>query len=199
MHSEKPPYRQVAEHLRDRIVDGEFKEGDQLPSERDLVRDWHIARGTATKALGLLRSPWGWSSPRLGEARRSVRFRQGTATVKTSTMLPVRTTVTSTCAEPSGSALRESDPRSSSTSCVTLLTMCARRSAWTLGPSSPASSSDATSACRFPPFGPPLRPDGVRRSGSSPLGYADSSSFGHGAARSLENHDVLSSTGVIPR
>lgn len=56
VRSEAPPYRQVADHLRQRILDGDLKEGAQVPSERELVRDWNISRGTATKALGVLRS-----------------------------------------------------------------------------------------------------------------------------------------------
>ncbi|RLU90519.1 hypothetical protein CTZ27_21610 [Streptomyces griseocarneus] len=50
-----PPYMQVLNHLRDRIVSGRLAEGDTVPSERQLAADWGISRATAAKVLKELR------------------------------------------------------------------------------------------------------------------------------------------------
>src|SRR5688500_179391 len=50
------PYAQVAAHIRAQIVSGEIAPGDRVPSVRDIAATWKIARATAEKALGLLRS-----------------------------------------------------------------------------------------------------------------------------------------------
>lgn len=54
--SAEPKYLQVVNHLRARIVRGELKPGDELPSERQIVDEWGISRPTATRALAVLRS-----------------------------------------------------------------------------------------------------------------------------------------------
>lgn len=51
-----PPYLQVVNSLRARIVRGELAEGDTVPSERQIAEDWGISRATATKVLAALRS-----------------------------------------------------------------------------------------------------------------------------------------------
>lgn len=51
-----PPFQQIAAHLREQILSGELREGDRLPSSRQLTRDWHVAIATACKALAVLRS-----------------------------------------------------------------------------------------------------------------------------------------------
>lgn len=51
-----PPYMQVVNDLRARIVRGELAEGDTVPSERQIAEDWGISRATATKVLASLRS-----------------------------------------------------------------------------------------------------------------------------------------------
>ncbi|MCX4682499.1 GntR family transcriptional regulator [Streptomyces sp. NBC_01433] len=51
-----PPYMQVVNDLRARIVGGELAEGDTVPSERQIAEDWGISRATATKVLASLRS-----------------------------------------------------------------------------------------------------------------------------------------------
>jgi len=51
----QPPYLQIAEDLRRRIVSGELAPGDQLPSGRQIARDWDCAYATATKVLATLR------------------------------------------------------------------------------------------------------------------------------------------------
>lgn len=51
-----PKYLQIAGHLRDQIIRGDLAPGDELPSERELAVTWKVARPTATKALGALRT-----------------------------------------------------------------------------------------------------------------------------------------------
>lgn len=51
-----PPYQQVADHLREQIIDGELSDGHFVPSERALMEQWQISCATATKALAALRS-----------------------------------------------------------------------------------------------------------------------------------------------
>ena len=50
-----PKYIQIADHLRARILAGEFLPGDEVPSERQVAADWNVSRPTATKALDVLR------------------------------------------------------------------------------------------------------------------------------------------------
>jgi GntR family transcriptional regulator len=51
-----PPYRQIAAWLRSRIEANEFRPGeDPLPSEKDLVDLFGVARDTARRAVQLLR------------------------------------------------------------------------------------------------------------------------------------------------
>jgi DNA-binding GntR family transcriptional regulator len=51
-----PPYRQIAAWLRSRIEAGEFRPGeDPLPSEKDLVDLFGVARDTARRAVEALR------------------------------------------------------------------------------------------------------------------------------------------------
>jgi GntR family transcriptional regulator len=49
-------FRQIAEHFRTRILSGELRAGDEMPSERALAVEYGISRPTATRALELLRS-----------------------------------------------------------------------------------------------------------------------------------------------
>jgi DNA-binding GntR family transcriptional regulator len=50
-----PKYVQMADNIRDRILRGDLRPGDEVPSERQLALDWGVARPTATKALDVLR------------------------------------------------------------------------------------------------------------------------------------------------
>jgi DNA-binding GntR family transcriptional regulator len=50
-----PKYVQMADNLRDRILRGDLRPGDEVPSERQLAEDWGVSRPTATKALDVLR------------------------------------------------------------------------------------------------------------------------------------------------
>jgi DNA-binding GntR family transcriptional regulator len=50
------PYLQVARHIRSQILAGELKDGDHVPSARQIARDWDVAMATAAKVLATLRS-----------------------------------------------------------------------------------------------------------------------------------------------
>lgn len=50
-----PPYKQIAEIIRRRIVSGEYPRGSRLPTESEMVETWEVARTTARRAIALLR------------------------------------------------------------------------------------------------------------------------------------------------
>jgi GntR family transcriptional regulator len=52
--SDRAVYRQIADHLRVAIGQGALSEGDQLPSEAQLVAHYGVTRATARNALRLL-------------------------------------------------------------------------------------------------------------------------------------------------
>lgn len=52
--SHRPVYRQIADHLRSAISDGRLAEGDQLPSEVQLMDHYGVARMTVRNALRVL-------------------------------------------------------------------------------------------------------------------------------------------------
>lgn len=54
--SDRPAYRQIADHLRKAILDGELAASEPVPSERALIDQYGAARGTVRQALALLRS-----------------------------------------------------------------------------------------------------------------------------------------------
>ena len=47
-------YKQVVKELKGRIVSGIYKKGDLLPSEKELIEDFHVSRITIRKALSVL-------------------------------------------------------------------------------------------------------------------------------------------------
>ncbi|MEJ8643027.1 GntR family transcriptional regulator [Streptomyces sp. MS1.HAVA.3] len=49
-------YEQIADSLRSRISDGEFRPGEVLPSGRDLCEQWDVSRATVIKAMDVLRN-----------------------------------------------------------------------------------------------------------------------------------------------
>ena len=51
---ELPQYKQIYEHLRSRIAEGQFVPGDMLPSENELCNTYRVARLTLRKALSQL-------------------------------------------------------------------------------------------------------------------------------------------------
>lgn len=55
-HNDRPPYRQIADHLRAAIDAGELRAGDRLPSEAVLTEHYHVARMTVRQAIQELRT-----------------------------------------------------------------------------------------------------------------------------------------------
>lgn len=53
---QEPPYLQVVRHIREQIISGQLKEGDAIPSARQIAQDWEVALATAMKALTTLRA-----------------------------------------------------------------------------------------------------------------------------------------------
>ena len=53
---EDPPYMQIAEDIRRQIRSGQLRDGDLVPSTRQLAREWGVSVPTAAKALTTLRS-----------------------------------------------------------------------------------------------------------------------------------------------
>jgi DNA-binding GntR family transcriptional regulator len=51
-----PKFVQIANNIRDRILRGELRPGDEVPSERQIAGEWSVARPTASRAMQLLRS-----------------------------------------------------------------------------------------------------------------------------------------------
>lgn len=52
----RPAYQQVADQLRDRILDGSLGSGDRLPTELDLAEIFGVSRSTVREALRVLAS-----------------------------------------------------------------------------------------------------------------------------------------------
>ena len=50
-----PPYKQIAEIIRQRIASGEYAKGTRIPTESEMVETWEVARTTARRAIALLR------------------------------------------------------------------------------------------------------------------------------------------------
>ncbi len=46
-----PPYIQIQDHYRSRILSGEITEGERLPSIASLAEEWGVAAATAAKAI----------------------------------------------------------------------------------------------------------------------------------------------------
>lgn len=68
MRPSQPPYRAIAEHYRSKIERGELREGEQLPSARELAAQHGVSLGTAKRVLdtlkeqGLARGEPGWGT-----------------------------------------------------------------------------------------------------------------------------------------
>jgi DNA-binding GntR family transcriptional regulator len=52
----RPAYQQVADQLRDRILDGSLTSGDRLPTEIELSEIFGVSRSTIREALRVLAS-----------------------------------------------------------------------------------------------------------------------------------------------
>lgn len=64
-----PPYRQISDDIRHRILAGELNPGDLVPSENELARQYQVADETARRALSVL------ATEGLTESRRGARTR----------------------------------------------------------------------------------------------------------------------------
>jgi GntR family transcriptional regulator len=49
-----PPYVQITDHFRDRILDGTLREGDKLDGVHAIAGEWGVSAATAAKAIGQL-------------------------------------------------------------------------------------------------------------------------------------------------
>jgi GntR family transcriptional regulator len=56
MTDPRPPFRRIAEHLRDLIYSHKLAPGDRLPSERELVDQFGTAQATVRQALAVLKA-----------------------------------------------------------------------------------------------------------------------------------------------
>jgi GntR family transcriptional regulator len=54
--SDRPPFRQIADHLRALIDNGHVRPGERLPSEADLIGHYGVARMTVRQAIQELRT-----------------------------------------------------------------------------------------------------------------------------------------------
>jgi DNA-binding GntR family transcriptional regulator len=50
----QPKYLQIAHYIRDQILRGDLRPGDEVPSERQLAADWNVSRPTAARSLEAL-------------------------------------------------------------------------------------------------------------------------------------------------
>lgn len=50
-----PPYQRIAADLRARIESGDLTPGDMVPSLARITQEYGVSKGTAVKALGVLR------------------------------------------------------------------------------------------------------------------------------------------------
>jgi DNA-binding transcriptional regulator YhcF (GntR family) len=51
----EPPYRRIAAEIRVRILTGELRPGDRMPSIRQIAQRWGVAVATATRVMATLR------------------------------------------------------------------------------------------------------------------------------------------------
>ncbi|TMC92247.1 MAG: FadR family transcriptional regulator, partial [Chloroflexi bacterium] len=47
-------FEQVAEQIEKRILDGELRSGDRLPTERELAEQFHVSRTAVREAMKIL-------------------------------------------------------------------------------------------------------------------------------------------------
>jgi DNA-binding GntR family transcriptional regulator len=60
-----PQYRQVADTLRRRILNGEYRRGDSIPTAAELEKSFSVSNITVRKALAIL-SDEGWVAGQRG-------------------------------------------------------------------------------------------------------------------------------------
>jgi len=54
LHGDKPIYLQIKERIEDQILQGDLKEGDQIPSTNEMVRFYKVNHLTVAKGMNLL-------------------------------------------------------------------------------------------------------------------------------------------------
>lgn len=55
-YSEVPPWRQLADELRQQILSGKIPPGRPIPSKRTAMQEWGIAGNTYEKVVGQLKA-----------------------------------------------------------------------------------------------------------------------------------------------
>jgi DNA-binding GntR family transcriptional regulator len=60
-----PLYMQVVQQLRAQIAAGDLRDGDRLPSQREMMARWHISMQTASKVIGAMKTE-GLAVPSVG-------------------------------------------------------------------------------------------------------------------------------------
>ena len=90
-----PLYMQVVRQLRAQIASGELREGDRLPSQREMMARWRISMQTASKVIGAMKTE-GIAIPSVGRdtlvapgaAARIAAAAQGTSRIPASNLAP---------------------------------------------------------------------------------------------------------------
>ena len=90
-----PLYMQVVRQLRAQIASGELRDGDRLPSQREMMARWHISMQTASKVIGAMKTE-GIAVPSVGRdtlvapgaAARIAAAAQGTAHAPAASLPP---------------------------------------------------------------------------------------------------------------
>src|SRR5215472_11774784 len=60
-----PLYMQIVRQIRAQIASGELRDGDRLPSQREMMARWHISMQTASKVIGAMKTE-GLAVPSVG-------------------------------------------------------------------------------------------------------------------------------------
>lgn len=55
MKEKTPIYRKIIKDIQDKVEDGTYQSGQKLPSERELCKQYQVARGTLKAALSQLK------------------------------------------------------------------------------------------------------------------------------------------------
>ena len=60
-----PLYMQIVRQIRAQIASGELRDGDRLPSQREMMARWHVSMQTASKVIGAMKTE-GLAVPSVG-------------------------------------------------------------------------------------------------------------------------------------
>jgi DNA-binding GntR family transcriptional regulator len=90
-----PLYMQVVRQLRAQIAAGDLRDGDRLPSQREMMARWRISMQTASKVIGAMKTE-GLAVPSIGRdtvvapgaAARIAAVAQGTARAPAASLIP---------------------------------------------------------------------------------------------------------------